>query len=72
MIFKGWNSAPAGEVVDASLGFIYQAEVPLFSKPGKREQREVTESESKLERLVPRLNERVRRLERGGQMLRLR
>ena len=29
MIFQDWNSVPPGEVVDASLGFIYQAEVPL-------------------------------------------
>lgn len=36
--------------MDASLGFIYQAEVPLFAKPGKHEQREVTESESQIER----------------------
>lgn len=32
-------------MVDASLGFIYQAKVPLFPKPGKHEQCEVTEWE---------------------------
>lgn len=44
--------------MDASLGFIYQAEVPLCAKPGKHEQCEVTESESQIKKTtpVPRLN----------------
>ena len=41
---------PPEKVVDASLGFIYQAEVPLFPKPGKHERCEVTESEVQIER----------------------
>lgn len=36
--------------MDASLGFIYQTEVPLFPEPGKHKQCEVTESESQIER----------------------
>lgn len=44
-------------MVDASLGFKYQADVPLRPKPGKHEQCEVTESEVQIETTsVPRLN----------------
>lgn len=50
--------------MDASLGFIFQAEIPLFPKPGKHEQCEVTDSYRSSDRettLVPKLNQGVRR-----------
>lgn len=52
----GLEQCSSGEVVDSSLGLIYQAEVPLIPKPEKHEQCEVTENESKIQaRPVPRL-----------------
>lgn len=50
--------------MDVSLGFIFQAEIPLFPKPGKHEQCEVTDSYRSSDRettLVPKLNQGVRR-----------
>ena len=51
--------------MDASVGFRYQAEVPLLPKPGKHEQCEVTESENQIARPVPRIRKKKRSQRRG-------